>query len=344
MPQKSKIAIFWLDNLIWVIVALFFLVNVFITPYFFSVNNIINIFYHSAIMSMLVLAEGIILILGKMDLSLEGILVFAPGVTMIMATKLIPGGLNPGLCIVLTLVMGGLLGLFNGYCVTRVGINPFLQTLSLNIMLRGFILFLLPFSIHPLSEIYTFAGKARLFDGLFPVAIPLVILIFAVFQFMMKYTTFGRKFMATGGNPRASFISGINTDRIIIMGFIISGVLAAFAGLLAAGKQDSISNAMGQNLLMVAFAGAILGGTSLDGGKGTIIGMFGGAILLAMITNSLNLLGVNVSLVYATEGALIFLAILLDRVKVRVKNNILQQNKMKEVLEHKKNMAVLPGE
>jgi simple sugar transport system permease protein/ribose transport system permease protein len=205
-------------------------------------------------------------------------------------------------------------------------------------------MFIIPFSIHPLSPIYTFAGKARIVDGMIPVAIPLVILIFAGFHFVMKYTTFGRHFMATGGNPRASFISGINTDRIIIMGFIISGVLAAVAGLLAAGKQDSISNVMGQNLLMLAFAGAIMGGTSLDGGKGTIVGMFGGAILLAMITNSLNLLGVNVSLVYAAEGALIFLAILLDRVKVRVKNNILQQAKMREVLAHKNNTVVSSGQ
>lgn len=343
MPQKSKIEIFLLDNLIWVIVALFFLVNVFITPQFFSVKNIVNIFYHSAIMSMLVLAEGIILLSGKMDLSLEGILVFAPGVTMIIATKLLPG-LNPWLCILLTLAIGGLVGLFNGYCVTKVGINPFLQTLSLDIMLRGLILFLLPFSIHPLNPVYTFAGKARILDGVLPVAIPLVILIFVGFQFVMKYTAFGRQFMATGGNARASFIAGINTDKIIIIGFILSGMLAAFAGLLAAGKQDSISNAMGQHLIMLAFAGAILGGTSLDGGKGTIIGMFGGAILLAMMTNSLNLLGVNVSLVYATEGALIFLAILLDRVKVRVKNNILQQNKMKEVLAHKNNSGLSPDQ
>lgn len=179
---------FLLDNLIWVIVVLFFLFNVFITPHFFSAQNIINILYHSGIMSILILAEGIILITGKMDLSLEGILVFAPGLTMIISNKFVVGGLDPYICILLTLVIGGLIGLFNGLCVTKVGINPFLQTLSLNIMLRGFVLFLIPFSIHPLSEIFTFAGKARL-GGVLPVTIPLVILIFAIFHFVLQYTT-----------------------------------------------------------------------------------------------------------------------------------------------------------
>ncbi len=134
--------------------------------------------------------------------------------------------------------------------------------------------------------------------------------------------------MATGGNRTAAFIAGINTNRMIMAAFVLAGLLGAFAGLLTAGRQGSVSPSMGLNMVLLSFAGAILGGASLDGGKGSPIGFLGGALLLGMISNALNLRGVEVNLVYATQGLLIFAAILLDRVRERVRAYVLQQEQV----------------
>lgn len=330
MPGKLRLQLFLLDNLIWVIVAAFFLFNILVTPKFASYNNIVNIFYHSAIMSLLVLGQGLILISGHLDLSLESTLAFAPGIAMLMATTWIPMGLDPVTCILITLAVGALIGLFNGYCVGVIGVNPLLQTLSVMIMLRGIVLYLVPFSIFPLNPVYAYAGQARIWGNI-PVAVFLMLLVFVVFHLILQYTPFGRRFIATGGNPKASFVFGINTRRMVVYAFVISGLLAAVAGLLAAGRQDSVSNSMGEGMVMLSFAGAILGGCSLEGGRGTPLGMLGGALLLGMINNSLNLLGVGVTLVYATQGFLIFVAIILDRYKIKLRGHLLHQEKIKEM-------------
>ena len=331
MPKKLQIELFLLENLIWVILAGFFLLNAMITPMFATYGNLVNILYHSAIMSMLVLGEGLIMVIGQLDLSIESTLVFAPGVAMLLATRWLPFPLDPVTAIILTLVIGALIGLFNGICIAKIEVNPFLQTLSMMIILRGLALFLIPLSIFPLDKVYTYAGKARMIGNI-PVAIPIVLIIFLIFHFIMQYTSFGRHFMATGGNVRASYISGINTSRMLIWAFVIAGLLAAVAGLLAAGRQDSVSNSMGEGMVLLAFAGAILGGASLEGGKGTPLGMLGGALLLGMISNSLNLLGVGVTLVYATQGALIFVAIVLDRVRIKVRNHLLHQEQVRKLM------------
>lgn len=330
MSKGLKIKLFLLDNIIWIMLLLFFLVCAYGVPRFSSWTNIVNILYHSTIMSMLVLAQGFVLISGNLDLSIDAILAFAPGLVILAATNWFPGFLaNPYLCILLTLVVGGVIGLFNGACVAKLGMNALMQTLSVSIILRGIILFLIPFSIFPLHPAYSFIGKARIKAlGNMPVAIFVTLGIYIVAHVVLKHTVFGRNYLATGGNRRASYVAGVNTTRMIIAGFVIAGVLSAVAGLLTAGRQDSVSNTMGQGMVLLAFAGALLGGTSMSGGKGTSFGMLGGAILLAMFSNALNLVGVEVTLVHAAQGTLIFLAILIDRFRVQLRGRLLRKEQL----------------
>ena len=334
MSKKIKIELFLLDNIIWVIVVVFFLLNALFTPYFASYANIVNIFYHSAIMSMLVLGLGLTMMVGKLDLSLESTLVFAPGLAAIILTKWIGGSVNPIILIILTLLIGGLIGYINGIFIAIIQVDPFLQTLSMMIILRGLALFLLPFSIFPLTKLvgraFTFPGGGRILWDI-PVAIPIVMIFFIIFHFILHFTPYGRRVMSTGGNARASFVSGIDIKKIVSSVFIFAGMLAAVAGILAAGKQDSISNLMGQGMILLTFAGAILGGVSTKGGQGTALGMFGGALLLGMFSNSLNLLGVSVNLVYASQGMLILLALIIDRIRIKIRSNLLQHEKIKEL-------------
>lgn len=330
MKQSTKIQLFLIDNLIWVLVVAFFLINAVITPKFTTYNNIINIMYHSSIMSMLVLGQGLVLINGKLDLSIESTVGFAPGIALLLAIRVFPDLINPVAAILLTLAIGVLVGLFNGVCVAKLNINPLLQTLATMIMVRGLLLFLFPFSLFPLDPVYRFAGAGRL-PGNIPVSIPLVLVIFLVLHFVLQHTPFGRHFVATGGNPRASYVSGVNIDKMTIIAFILAGTLAAVAGLIAAGRQGSVSNALGEGMVLLAFAGALMGGASLHGGAGTPIGMLGGALLLGMFSNSLNLLGVGPSLIYASKGALIFISLILDRGRIKWRSRLLHLEQVEKL-------------
>ena len=164
-----------------------------------------------------------------------------------------------------------------------------------------------------------------------PAAVFVTFGVYLFFHIVLKHTVFGRNYLATGGNERASYVAGIDTRRMIVMGFVIAGALSAVAGLLTAGRQDSVSNTMGSGMTMLAFAGALLGGTSMSGGKGSSFGMLGGAILLGMFSNALNLLGVQVTLVHAAQGTLIFLAILIDRFRIQLRGALLRKEQLKKL-------------
>ncbi|TVQ41400.1 MAG: ABC transporter permease [Spirochaetaceae bacterium] len=330
MKRSTSFQLFLIDNLIWVLVVAFFVINAVVTPRFASYRNVVNILYHSAIMSLLVLGQGLVLINGKLDLSIESTLGFAPGIAMLLSMRIAPQLVGPGMAIVITLLVGAALGWFNGICIARLKINPLLQTLASMIMIRGILLFIFPFSLFPLHPVFRYAGAGRL-PGNIPVAIPLVLLVFLLLNLVLQHTPFGRRFVATGGNPRASYVSGINVDRMTLYAYVIAGVLAAVGGLLAAGRQGSISNAMGEGMVLLSFAGALMGGASLHGGKGTPLGMLGGALLLGMFSNSLNLLGVGPSLIYASKGALIFLALLLDRSRSRWRAQLLHREQLESL-------------
>lgn len=331
MSSSMRIQLLLLDNLIWGLLAIFFVLNALFTPNFLGYDNIINIFYHSAILSMLVLAQGLLLLTGNLDLSIESTLAFAPAVAMMAATKWIPG-IGPYTALLLTLGTGAFIGFFNGFAVARFGINSFILTLAMLIILRGMALFMLPFAIYKLDPVYTFLGSARFFANI-PVAVILMLSIFILMHMILRFTPFGRHLLATGGNPRASYISGIDTGKMITYAFLIAGMLAAVAGLLAAGRQDAINNTMGKDMVLLSFAGAILGGASLTGGRGTPMGMLGGALLLGMIDNSLTLIGINVFLLYACYGFLILLAVFLDRLKAKWREHLFHEESLKRLHE-----------
>lgn len=328
MKLSTKIALSLLNNLVWVMVAVFFLVNAVFTPAFFSQRNLTNILFQSATLGLMVLGQGIVMMVGELDLSMEATLAFAPGVTILLANQF---GFGPVAALILTLVLGTLIGGFNGLCMVKLKTNSFLLTMSTQIVMRGLVLFLVPFSLAKLDPVYTFLGKGKI--GSIQVAIIALLVIYAIFEVLFRKTAIGRKFLLTGGNKRAAFISGINTDRIMIYAFMLAGFLSAVAGLVTAGRQNAVSNNMGENIVMMAFAGAILGGCSFNGGVGKPIGMLGGTLLLGMVDNALTLNGVDVNLVSCTKGGLIFVAILLDRVRFQLTAWIMHRENMRQLKE-----------
>ncbi|WP_020072438.1 ABC transporter permease [Faecalispora sporosphaeroides] len=326
MSLKTKIKLALLDNLVWVLLAAFFIANAFFTPAFLGMKNQLNILYQSATLGLLVLGMGIVMMVGELDLSMEATLAFAPGIVILAARQL---NMGPVTCILLTLVLGTVIGFFNGFFVAKLKTNSFLLTMSSQIVMRGLVLFLVPFSLAGLDKGYTFLGRGRI--GAIQIAILVLIVVYIIFEFIFHKTVFGRKFTLTGGNRRAAYISGINTDRVVIYAFMLAGLLSALAGLVTAGRQNAVSNSMGEGMVMMAFAGAILGGCSFNGGMGKPVGMLGGTLLLGMIDNALNLNGVDVNLVSATKGGLIFLAILLDRLRFKMSADIMHKENVRKL-------------
>ena len=328
--SRSTTLLIWInEHTMWVILFILFTLNAIFTDQFFIYGNIINILFHSTILAMLALGLGLTLLTGNFDLSIESTMAFSPAVAALIMTHWVPG-FSPYLAILITFIIGIFIGIFNGLCIAKLSINPFLQTLSMLIILRGLTLFMIPLSIYNLPSAYCFLGGERIIGNI-PIALFFTFFVFVVMHILLESTVFGRSIIAIGGNSEASFKRGIRTARITILTFAISGLLASAAGLLATGRQAAVTNIMGQGMVFEAFAAAVLGGVSLKGGSGSVTGMIAGVLILGIINNSLTLLGVSPYLIYATKGFLIFIAILIDRNRINVRNMLFHREEMKYV-------------
>lgn len=329
MRKNTKVVIWIIDNLIWAILGSLIVVFGFLVPAFFSTSNFTNILNASAALSMIVLAQGICLISGAFDLSVESVLGFAPMVAVLMMMRWVPG-FNPYLAILVTILAGAAIGYINAFFVVKLKVNAFLQTLAMLIVLRGLMLFLVPLSIFRFPKPYSFSGGGILFDKI-PVAVIIMLIVYIIMNIVMKKTLFGRQLYAVGGNLQAAAVCGINVDSVRMKALILSGMLSAVGGLIMAGRMDSITNVMGEGLALLTFAGAILGGVSMAGGRGQVFGILGGVLLLGVISNALTLIGMNPYLIFATKGAILFMAIVTDQVKVNVRQNMLMKVEMSKL-------------
>ena len=178
MRRTTKIQLALLDNLVWVMVAVFFIVNAVFTPQFLSSRNLLNILFQSATLGLMVLGQGIVMMVGELDLSMEATLGFAPGIAILLGNAF---GLPAVICVILTLVIGAAVGWFNGICLVKLQTNSFLLTMSTQIVMRGLVLFLVPFSLAKLDPFYTWLGRGRI--GPLQVAVLALIVIYAAFEF-----------------------------------------------------------------------------------------------------------------------------------------------------------------
>lgn len=288
-----------------------------VNPVFLHTDNLINVLQTMSEIAILVLAETLVLIAGKMDLSLESTFGLAPGVAAWLVVQ--PGvthglGLVPGAWAVpLTLVVGALIGAFNGLLIVRFKLNGFIVTLGMLIVLRGTLtgitggktFFGLPASMLYLSNT-NWLGM--------PASIWVCLLAFAVTIVVLGFTQPGRSLYAIGGNVDAARAAGIRTDRVLWLTLIVASTLAALGGMLLSGRLASVAAAQGNGDIFNVFAAAVIGGISLNGGKGTVFGAFTGVLLLFMIENVLTLAGVPAQWISALNGAIILIALAVSRI------------------------------
>jgi simple sugar transport system permease protein len=295
------------------------IVGFIVNPVFLSSDNIVNVLQSMSEISIVVLAETIVLITGKMDLSLESTFGLAPGLAAwLIVDPAVTHGLGvhavpPAFAVPIVLLVGALVGAFNGLLIVRFGLNGFVVTLGMLIVLRGLLtgisggktFFALPDSMRYLGSAVWLGVPASVWTCL---------ALFAVGIVVLGYTRPGRALYAIGGNVDAARAAGIRTDRILWLTLIVAGMLAALAGLLISGRLAAVPSAQGSGAIFQVFAAAVIGGVSLNGGKGTIFGAFTGVLLLFMIINVLTLAGVPAQWTNFLNGAVILVALVVSRV------------------------------
>jgi simple sugar transport system permease protein len=287
-----------------------------LNPAFLSYNNVFGVLQQTAELSVLVMALTLVLITGKFDLSLESTFGLAPmtGAFLFLSLDGTALGIldSPVAALITIFVVGGLIGLFNSVLVVYLKFNAFIATLATLILLRGISLGLTRGeTLSGLPPALTAMGQLSLFGLPSSFFVALVVLI--VLSLFLSRHRLGRTLYAIGGNQMAARVAGARVERILIGVFVVAGVLAALAGLLQAGRIASITTSLGNGLIFNAFAAAVLGGVSLNGGRGTMAGACGGVLLLVLIQDILVLSQVPGYWINATTGAIILIALLISR-------------------------------
>lgn len=291
-------------------------VGYFVDSKFLSGANLINVLTTMSAISLIVLAEVFVLIVGKMDLSLESTFGLAPGVAIwaCMGTANVGafGWASEWMAIPMALLVGVAVGLVNGLLIVRFGLNGFIVTLAMLTALRGLLTFLTGGqTLRKVPDAITYLGGSDLFGV--PVNVLIVLVLFAVSFFVLTYTRLGRALYAVGGNVGAAKAAGIRADRLMWGVLVVASLLAALGGLIYTGQFASVQVSQGDGYIFQVFAACVIGGVSLNGGRGSVVGAFLGILLLTLIQKLLSYAEVSADSIKFISGVLILLALIVTR-------------------------------
>lgn len=284
----------------------------FMSPSFLTATNIFNVLRQVSISALIAFGMTFVILTGGIDLSVGSTL----ALTGAISAGLLAGGMDPFLAMLIGLLLGAVLGAVNGIIIAKGKVAPFIATLATMTIYRGLTLVYTdgkPVSGLGDSLAFQMFGKGY-FLGI-PVPVLTMLLAFLVLYFILRKTTFGRRVYAIGGNEEASRLSGINVDRITIAVYSLTGMLAALSALILTSRLNSAQPTAGQSYELDAIAAVVLGGTSLTGGRGWIFGTLVGALIIGVLNNGLNLIGVSSFFQQVVKGVVILIAVLIDRKK-----------------------------
>jgi len=310
-----------LDNMIWPILLLMSLAVWLLVPRTFTNLRSIQFILHGSVgLGFVALAEAVCLVSGNFDLSVGSI----AGFSAMLAGFVVSSSQwnlvsNPLLGVAVILSIGLVTGVTNGVMIRKVGINPFLQTLAFLIILRGAKLTLSTITITGLPDGYTRIGNSP------RISVGVLFLTFLLVGFGMKYTSFGQAVYAVGSDDESARAVGIDTDRVVIAVYAVSGVLSAAGGLMLTGFINVVPPTIGDELVFPAFAAAVIGGVSLYGGRGKVTGALGGVLLLGLIQAALNVSGTPPEQVTLVNGLVLLGAILVYSSRRRLRERILSR-------------------
>jgi ribose transport system permease protein len=282
-----------------------------LSPYFLSVNNFLNILLSVAIIGIISIGMTLLLISGGLDLSVGGVVALV-GVTIAYTqTTLGIGG-----AVLMGLLVGLLFGLINGLAVTWVGINPLITTLGTMSVSRGLAFVFSGGLTQPvLDESFGFWGREFIFG--IPVPVVIFAIVFTLGYMVLRYTILGRAIYAIGGNPKASRLAGIHVTRVQMLVYVLCAGGAAVGGVLLTSQLAAAAPLAATGIELSVIAAVILGGTSLSGGTGTLLGTLLGVLIMGTLNNGLTLLSVNAYYQEIARGLVLLLAVAIDQLRNR---------------------------
>lgn len=281
----------------------------FSSPYFLTISNLFNIARQISMIAIMAVGIAYVIICAEIDLSVGSTF----GLSASLLAIMLKDGANPFLAIFTVLLLGLFIGTLNGLLVTKIAIPAFIATLGTMSIVRGLALVSTggwPVSLYgnPKLSWVGYLGSGKLF-GIFPMQAVFMIIILAIGGFLLHKTIIGYHIFAVGGNLRASEFSGISVLRTKVFAFAAAGLLAALAGILATGFTAQAEANYGTGMELDVIAAAVIGGISMQGGKGSILGVFLGAVTMGILLNGLVLLGVSPFIQKIVVGSVLIVAV-----------------------------------
>jgi L-arabinose transport system permease protein len=294
-----------------IFILLFFLLSLFV-PYFFSWQNMIGLALSVSTVGIIACTMLFCLASGDFDISVEAIVAFSGVLAAVMIN--VTGSVTIG--ILVALLAAGAAGAFNGVVIAKLGINALITTLATMQIMRGLGFIVSNGTAVGIREPGFFGlGNGSFFS--IPNPVWITIISFAVFGFLLNRTTFGRNTLAIGGNKEAARLAGIRVDRIKILIFTLQGFMAGLAGIVLASRMTSGQPNTSMGLSLDVIAACVLGGVSLTGGVGTIMGTIVGVLIMGTVQNAMNLMNIPTFYQYVARGVILLLAVLFDQMRQR---------------------------
>jgi ribose transport system permease protein len=279
-----------------------------LSPDFLSASNLFNVFKQIAVAGIVACGMTFVILTGGIDLSVGSIV----GLAGVMSAGVLATTGNPVLAVLTAIGIGIGCGVVNGFFIAQCGIPPFIATLGMMTLLRGCVLVYTKGSPIPVKvDAYKFIGKGNIIG--IPVPIIILIALFLLAHYILTQTAFGRSIYAFGGNREAARLSGISIIRTEWMAYVINGLLCGVAAIVLTARLGSAQSTSGSGIEMDAIAAVILGGTSLSGGTGFVLPTVVGAMIMGIIDNILTLMNVNPHATNIVKGAVILIAVLVDK-------------------------------
>lgn len=283
-----------------------------LSPHFLTADNLLNVSLQTSITAIIAVGMTFVILTAGIDLSVGSLVAVVGVLTTALLSGIAPLGVAFPVAILAGLALGALSGLVAGTVITKFSITPFIVTLALMTIWRGTAFILTGGRpIWELPEEFAVLGSGRLLGVPIPTVIMFVVYIAA--HIALTRTRFGRHVYAVGGNAEAARLAGIRTDRVVTGVFVLCGTLSALSGILLASRVNSGQPNSGLSYELDVIAAVVVGGTSLFGGRGSILGTFLGSLLIGVLRNGLNLMNVESYVQQVVVGFVILLAVMIDQ-------------------------------
>ena len=312
--EAVRSAVAFRESVLILVILAFAVVMTFVSPVFLSWPNIDAILLGLTVEGTVAVGMAMLFVAGGLDLSVGSTLAF----TGVVAGLALTAGMPASLAIILALVAALAVGLVNGLLIAKLKINAFIITLGMMITIRGLLLVVAHGqAVLNLPESFTVIGQGRLAGIQYPIFVMLLLVVAG--DLLLRNTRFLRQSYYVGGNERAARLSGVNVDAVKIFNYCVIAVLAGISGLMITARFGAASVTVGNGLELRVITATIIGGASLSGGEGTVLGAFLGALFLGVLANVLNLLGVDVYWQNLVTGLMLILAVVFDAANERRK-------------------------